>query len=83
MFLAPLSRSRLNEKKQEPEPIQKIGSRSHKKMRLLYRLPEDKKHKEIVLLYSSLGKIVSFYDKKTHIILLVLYFLELVVSSGE
>ena len=49
--------------------------------RLLYRLREDKKHKEIVNLL-LLFKIVSFYDYKT-IIVLVLYFLQFYISSRE
>ena len=64
VFLSPWSRSRSRlKKKQEPEPLHN-GSQNHQNMRLLYRLLEDKKHKEIVHLFwtnCSLGKIVSFY----------------------
>ena len=45
MFFAPWSRSRL--KKQEP--LIKTRDSSRKNMRLLYRLLEDEKYKEIVL----------------------------------
>ena len=40
-------------KSHEPEPLKKLAGSS--------ALLEDKKHKEIVFCYSSLGKIVSFY----------------------
>ena len=64
--LAPWSQSHLR-KKQEPEPLGK-KSGAAKKLAGSSALREDE-HKEIVLLV----KIVSFYDKKA-IILLVLYF---------
>ena len=57
MFLDPLSRSQMRKK-----PGAKAGaatkkrSRSRKNMPLLYRLLEDKKHKEVVNFYSSLVK---------------------------
>ena len=54
------SRSRLRK-------IPGFGAGAAKNMLLLYWLLEDKKHKEIVHLLLSLGKIVSFYDKKTQL----------------
>ena len=53
------------EKKQEPEPLEKkSGAGAAKKLAGSSALLEEKKHKEIVLLYwcySSFGRIVSFY----------------------
>ena len=75
MFLAPLSRSRLNEKKTGAGADPKNRGRSHKKKCGSCTGSQKIKSIRKLYCYSSLGKIVSFYDKKTHIILLVLYFL--------
>ena len=67
-------------KNQESEPLgKKAGAGVANKLAGSSALLEDKKKKEIVLMYfcySSLGKIVSFMVKKKTIILLVLYFLQ-------
>ena len=48
-------------KYQEPEPLgKKSEAGAAKKLAGSSALREDKKHKEIVLSYSSIGKIVSF-----------------------
>ena len=47
----------------EPEPTEKKpGAGAAKNMPLLYRLLEDKSMRKLYICYSSLGKIVSFYQ---------------------
>ena len=53
------------EKNQEPEPLgKKSRAGASNKLAAYSALLEDKKHKEIVLFYSSLGKMVSFIVKQ-------------------
>ena len=63
VFLTPWSRSRLREKNQEPEPLgKKSGAGASKNLAGSSALLEDKKHKDIIRLLLSLGKIVSCYS---------------------
>ena len=68
MFLAPWSRSRLRKKTgvgagATARSKKKTEAGAAKNMPLLYRLLDNKKHKELYICNSYLGKIVSFYGK--------------------
>ena len=60
-------------------------ARAAKKLAGFSALLEDKRHKEIVLFYSSLGKIVSFYGYKNQLFYLfyIFYILPILTNSQE